>query len=48
MKRPLLLGLLLIAVLAGGLLWLRQGWKIDGCLDNGGRWNYQLAACEGV
>lgn len=48
MKLRQLLGLLFIVLLACALMWLRQQWKIDGCLDNGGRWNYPLAACEGA
>jgi hypothetical protein len=48
MKRRFLSGLLLIVALASAALWLRTEWKIDSCLDQGGRWDYQLAACEGV
>ncbi len=47
MKLRFLLGLLLIVGVSCAVLWLRHEWKIDSCLDNGGRWNYSLIVCEG-
>lgn len=46
MKLRFLLGLLLIVGVSCAVLWLRHEWKIDSCLDNGGRWNYSLIVCE--
>lgn len=48
MKWRVPLGLLLIVGLSCAALWLRQEWKIDSCLDKGGRWNYPQAVCEGA
>ena len=45
MKKWVIAAILLVLVAAGGL-WLRQQLLIDGCLDNGGRWNDAAGACE--
>jgi hypothetical protein len=35
------------AVIVAALFWWFWGeLKIDRCLDNGGRWNYEKKACE--
>lgn len=36
--------LVTIVVLLG--LWLSTQFQIDGCLDQGGAWNYQEGKCE--
>lgn len=43
-----LLRLLLVVGVSSAVLWLHQEWTIDSCLDNGGRWNYPLAVCDGA
>ena len=48
MKLRLLLVLSLIILLAYAGHWLRQEWRIDSCLDNGGRWNALQTSCEGA
>lgn len=30
------------------IVWGRTQLKIDSCLDNGGRWNYEQGVCEGI
>jgi hypothetical protein len=39
----LLIALACIAIVG---VWFRQCVQIDGCLDHGGRWNYQEGWCE--
>ena len=29
-------------------LWLRHEFRVDSCLDRGGRWNSVLSTCEGA
>lgn len=50
MKRPFLIGVLLLlaAVLIAAGIWIKREASIDSCLDRGGRWNYEVAACEGA
>jgi len=33
-------------VLIAAVVWLKRQIDIDRCLDNGGRWNYELGDCE--
>lgn len=35
-------------MVVGLVLWIKHGefWKIDGCLDSGGAWNYATKECE--
>ena len=41
---------ILAVILALGVIlsvaWIRGQIKIDSCLDNGGRWNYEQKVCE--
>jgi hypothetical protein len=39
---------LTVVTLAWFVLWLMSELAIDGCLDRGGRWNYEVKACEGI
>lgn len=49
MKRPLIAGILLLAVaLVAAGVWFGREVAIDSCLDRGGRWDYERAACEGA
>jgi hypothetical protein len=50
MKRLFFVGflVLLAAVLIAAGLWGKRELSIDSCLDRGGRWNYEVAACEGA
>ena len=50
MKRPFLVGflVLLAVVLIAAGMWAKRELSIDSCLDRGGRWNYEVAACEGA
>ena len=50
MKRPFFVGflVLLAVVLITAGLWAERQLSIDSCLDSGGRWNYEVAACEGA
>ncbi|MGK5025816.1 hypothetical protein [Janthinobacterium sp. RB2R34] len=50
MKRPIVTGflvLLAVVLIAAGVR-LKREVSIDGCLDRGGQWNYDVAACEGT
>lgn len=38
--------ILLTGLLALGLGWLQSEFRIDRCLDGGGRWNYAHGGCE--
>jgi len=40
----LLIGIVLILIY--GINWTKRLFQIDSCLDNGGRWNYELNECE--
>lgn len=50
MKRPFFVGLVavLAAVLITAGIWVKRELSIDSCLDRGGRWNDETAACEGA
>lgn len=50
MKRPFFVGflVLLAVVLIAIGIWFKRELSIDSCLDRGGRWNYEVAACEGA
>ena len=50
MKRPFFVGflVLLVVVLIAAGMWATRELSIDSCLDRGGRWNYEIAACEGA
>jgi hypothetical protein len=37
-----------IVALAILFLWVRNEYRIDQCLDHGGRWNYESQQCEGA
>ena len=41
---------IIAVILALGVIlsvaWIRGQIKIDSCLDNGGRWNYEQKVCE--
>lgn len=37
-------GIALILIL--GVQWIVRYMQIDACLDNGGRWNYELNECK--
>lgn len=45
---------IILAALIAGALGMWAGWElqsfvlIDGCLDAGGRWDYQRGLCEGI
>jgi hypothetical protein len=39
---------LLAVVLIAASLWAKRALSIDSCLDRGGRWNDEVAACEGA
>ncbi|MGZ8289425.1 MAG: hypothetical protein ACXW2U_10725 [Telluria sp.] len=43
----ILAAFVLPALLASGGLWLHAQPRLDSCLDSGGRWNYQVDACDG-
>jgi hypothetical protein len=43
-KMTLLVIAIIVAVLV--VFWIRRHLQIDGCLDAGGRWNYEQKACE--
>jgi hypothetical protein len=45
LRKILILAVVLILLIAGGI-WLRKQLQIDGCLDAGGRWNYEEGGCE--
>ena len=48
MKRPIVTGflvLLAVALIVAGVR-LKREVPIDSCLDRGGQWNYDVAACE--
>ena len=36
----------ILFVLVAGFIWLKGEMKIDSCLDNGGRWDYENKTCE--
>ena len=40
--------MLVVAVAMALAAWVSDELKIDRCLDNGGRWNTEVAACEGL
>ena len=50
MKRPIFAGLLVFAavVLVAAGMKFKQELSIDSCLDRGGRWSDEIAACEGI
>ena len=29
-------------------MWLKREFEIDDCLDRGGRWNFEVALCDGA
>jgi len=40
---------LLFAILALSIaFWLKRQLQIDGCLDGGGKWDYEAAKCVGA
>lgn len=41
----IIIGLLTIFCLG---IWLAREMRIDSCLDRGGRWNNEIAICEGA
>jgi len=47
-RRPLVIGVACL-VLSGALWWptLAEFWRVDRCLDAGGRYDYHAQACEG-
>lgn len=50
MKRSIFAGLLVlvaVVLIAAGVRVKREV-SIDSCLDRGGRWNHEVAACEGA
>jgi hypothetical protein len=49
-KRPFFVGflVLLAVVLTAAGMWVKRALSIDSCLDRGGRWNVDVAACEGA
>lgn len=46
--RRLLLFLLALAAIGTSSWFLLREDRIDRCLDDGGRWDYSSAACEGA
>jgi hypothetical protein len=44
-RRTLIVVAALVVMLAAGW-WMRGQLLIDGCLDGGGSWDYDLAACD--
>jgi hypothetical protein len=50
MKRLFPAGFLVVlaVLLIAASLWARRALSIDSCLDRGGRWNDEVAACEGT
>lgn len=40
------IGAVVALVLVAAGLWVRQFLQVDGCLDSGGRWNYDDSICE--
>ena len=47
-KFKILAAFVLPAMLAATALWMHGEARIDSCLDNGGRWDYQDTRCEGA
>ncbi len=45
-SRRVLLVVVLAACALWTVLWLRDFIRVDVCLDNGGRWNYERGTCE--
>jgi hypothetical protein len=45
-RRKQIIVILIIAAFAVLGVWGREQLKIDRCLDQGGRWNYERSACE--
>jgi hypothetical protein len=37
---------IIICVFVTAGFWLRNQFRIDSCLDQGGRWNYEAGECE--
>ena len=50
MKRPFFIVILVLLVLGliSACVWFRRELTIDSCLDRSGRWNDEIAACEGA
>jgi hypothetical protein len=46
MKKKYYLIAAILFVLVAGFIWLKGEIKIDSCLDNCGRWNYENKTCE--
>ena len=46
MKKIALIAFPLIVVFVVVGIWLKAQIKIDSCLDDGGRWNYEQEKCE--
>jgi hypothetical protein len=46
MKRTRLLALALLLALAAAASYCKEEWRVEGCLDHGGGWNYQTRTCE--
>jgi len=45
MKKKIIVGLIIVFMLAASI-WVRNFLAVDSCLDEGGRWNYELGECE--
>ena len=43
--RPVI-GIVVLALILAGGLWLYRFIQIDGCLDRGGRWDYTKSTCD--
>jgi hypothetical protein len=44
--RRTILVIVAIAILVSAGLWVRYQLAIDGCLDSGGRWDYDAGKCD--
>lgn len=45
-NKKMIFGLVVVAFVIAAGFWLKGCLAIDGCLDSGGRWNYDTKTCE--
>lgn len=46
--RKWLVGIVIAAAVLTALIYLQEQLAIDGCLDLGGRWDYEASACDSI
>jgi len=48
LNKKFIIVILIVLALIIGFIWTKYGtfWVIDKCLDQGGRWNYEIKMCE--